>query len=129
MRITRKQLVHEIADETGYTYSAVKKVMLVMQRLVYNHMKNMDEVHLFDGINLSGVIKKGHMHHSEYGGDFEMPDYIGPKATFSEGLRYYMRGLKGYRDYDKEYDDEEEPEEEPVEERPDTRWGDVDFGI
>ena len=106
MKITKKQLIHEIADRTGYTLCDIEEVFRVMQRLILTHMKNMDEVQLFNGLNLSGVIKKGHRHHSEYGGDFDIPDYVGPRVTFSQGLRYYLRGIKGYRDYDEQEQEE-----------------------
>lgn len=94
MRISKQQLIREIHEETGYTVYDLREVFRVMQQLVYDHMKNMDEVHIFEGLTLSGTKRAAHKHHSEFGGDFEMPEYVGPKATFTDGIKYYLRGFK-----------------------------------
>ena len=96
MKISKQQLIREIAEKTEYPVYSIQEVFTVLQQLVYDHMRNMDDVHIFEGVTLSGVIKKAHMHTiNSFGGVIEMPDYVTPKATFSDGLKHYLRGLRG----------------------------------
>ena len=94
MEISRKQLIKEISDATGYTHYDLKEVFRVLQGIVYEHMKNLNSVRLFEGIILSGQISKGHMHHSNFSDDVFVDDHVVPKAYFTEGLRSYLRGTK-----------------------------------
>lgn len=96
MKISKQQLIREVADKTGFAVYALQDALNAMQQIVYDHMRDMDEVHIFEGVTLSGVICKAHTHHiNSFGDDIEMPDYVTPKATFSDGLKYYLRGLRG----------------------------------
>lgn len=95
MKITRKQLIDEIAEETKYTLTDIKNVFRTMQKIVYQHMKDTDDVRIFEGVTLSGVKSKPHKHHSGLFGSVTMEEeHVIPKATFSEGFRFFLRGIK-----------------------------------
>lgn len=106
MRITRKQLVQELKEATDYTFYDLFEVMKTLQRIVFEHIKNQDEVCLFTGVRFSGVLNRSHLHHSEFIGDFMTRDYVQPKVTYTEGFKEFIRGGKGVRLEDDDEDEE-----------------------
>ena len=51
--INKVDLYKEIAAKTGFAWTNVKEVMDVMSDIVVEHLKNLEEVKIFEGVSIA----------------------------------------------------------------------------
>lgn len=100
MIVFKKQLAKEIHECTGYTVDEAKMFLDALQKVVYRHLKNGNDVKLFQGLTLKIQRKKSY---KTYSGalkkDVIVPEHAIIKAVVSPYLREYVRHFGEKNDY------------------------------
>ena len=86
--MTKVELVKAVATETGFTQKDVKTVLEATGKVAYAEMAKQEEVKLFDGLTLMGVIKEAGIARNPLTGEsVDVPAKVMPKAKFGKAAK------------------------------------------
>lgn len=86
--MTKAEFIKAVAEAAELTQKETKRVLEKMQDVAFAAMKEEDEVKLFDGVTLLGVMKEARMARNPMTGEeVEVPAKMAPKCKFGKACK------------------------------------------
>lgn len=89
--MNRQEFIKAVAEKANKTQKETKEILEVMQEVVFDTMKEEDEVKIFDGVTLLGVHKDATTaRNPKDGSEVAVPEKTVPKAKFGKTVKDYL---------------------------------------
>jgi DNA-binding protein HU-beta len=86
--VSKKEIYVEVAQRTGITQKDAKVILDTMEDVVVEKMKQLEDVKVFNGVILSGVVKAAHEGRNPQTGEaIHIPEKVVPKAKFGAPIK------------------------------------------
>lgn len=93
-KITKRDLIRELAKRAGCTQPVAQKVYEALSEIAMEEMAKENAITLFKGLVIYGTRRKSRMWENPLiGGSEEIPERVVPRARFSDDLKARLRDL------------------------------------
>lgn len=90
--MTKAEFIKEVAAQAELTQKSVRELLDVMQDVVFDTMKQGEEVKLFDSVTLIGnEVEERTARNPRTGESVVVPAHIAPKCKFGAIIKNYLK--------------------------------------